>query len=167
MALAKLDSPDHFQAVLNAARSVYELTLDLRILEMHGNDEPVLIEKFLALATVARYDAAKKLVEEVDRLPAGSDKPDVEARGRDVDDSEKKELYRHLLDKYWNGKMPQHWTGLSIPDRIRKYLGTENLVSYRDWYAGLCWHVHSGSAGIAGLEMDALLFESCYGHRLI
>ena len=64
---------------MNAARSVYEMHIDIRILCIN-QDDTSLVEKFHAHSSVARYQTAKKYVEAADRYPKEAHYGDVETR---------------------------------------------------------------------------------------
>lgn len=50
-----------------------------------------------------------------------------------------------------------------MPDRAAT-LSIEELLRYRLVYAQLCWYVHPGSAGTAGISPGGLLAAFTWGH---
>lgn len=54
-ALTPLDHPQHFQIVQNAARGIYELTIDLKLLQA----DPSQAEKYHDHSFILRFKAAK------------------------------------------------------------------------------------------------------------
>ena len=62
-------------------------------------------------------------------------------------------------DKRQNLRYPKHWSGKDLPLRIPSDV-VEMQQTYCEHYPRLSWYVHSGSAGYAGLDEDAL--RSCF-----
>jgi hypothetical protein len=165
--LEKLDSVWDFQTIMNAARAVYELTIDIRILCINHED-PTLIEKFHVFPDVTRYDAARKFIDAVDKHgDVGKDHGGVDARRSIVNDPRIVAEFEAAINKHWGGKAPPHWTGMDLVARINKYLPPGNVVDYRNMYSEFSWHVHSGSASLAGLSEDAIPFLYCQGHAFL
>jgi hypothetical protein len=78
-----------------------------------------------------------------------------------------KAQYDSLRAKHWDNKSGvQHWSGLSMPERIRQFISIEELKRYRDIYSQLCWFIHSGSAGVAGMSSSALNSGFAWAHGL-
>jgi hypothetical protein len=168
LSLEKLDYPSHFQAVLNAARGTYELLLDLKLLQADHS----LAAKYHAFPFVAHFSTAKKYIDELARNPGHSPPPPApkpDKRLQFVSDVGNKKKFDDERRLHWgtgkNGKpiTPEHWSGLTMPERAAK-LSVEELLRYRLLYAQLCWYVHPGSAGTAGISPGGLLAAFTWGH---
>jgi len=163
--LAKLDYPDHFQTVLNAVRSLFELLVDLKLLAK----DPTLSGKYHAFPFVTRFVAAKKYINHLDNDPTYSrpSRPDI--RRTFITDAANQTKFNDLRRQHWgvntNGDLitPDHWSNLDLASRTR-ILGPAELRRYRDIYSQCSWYVHSGSAGIAGVSPDGIVVAFNWGH---
>ena len=160
--LVCLNSRIHFQAVAAAARSLYELQLDLRLIVSDSDGD--LVQKFHAFVDVERYRSAKNLVDFVDANPSSS--LDIDHQRRLVEIPGKGQAIDDLVEKHWGQtkagtpNRPSHWSGLDRRS-IAKKLGPKYEEKYVDTYSYLSWYSHSGSTGYAGLGVEAL--ESGFG----
>jgi hypothetical protein len=64
-ALRELNSPSHYQTVAAGARSLFELLLDIKLIESDPSGQ--MVKKFHAFPEVEKYRAASKLVSYCDR----------------------------------------------------------------------------------------------------
>jgi len=166
--LGKLNYPVHFQAVLNATRGMFELLVDLKLLV----DDPALADKYHAFPFVARFSAAKKLIDylNTDRTYAPPAKP--EKRRIFISDGANQKKFDDLRKEHWGtdkkGDLitPSHWSNLDLAARVGR-LGSAESRRYRDIYSMCSWFVHSGAAGIAGISPDGLLAAFGWGHGKI
>lgn len=149
----------HFQTVLSTARGLYELLIDLKLLQASPGDA----EKYHDFAYVSRFAAAKKYVDEVARNP-GVKLPTRRAdyRAGFVSNADNFKRFDDLREKNWGrdkkNKLvtPEHWSGLTMPERAKR-LSLEELLRYRSVYAQYCWFVHSGSVGTSGITEEGLV----------
>ncbi len=155
--LAILRDPIHFQAVAAGARSLFELWVDLKLLlcDTTGHD----VRRYHAFPRVERFRAAQKIVEFSDKHPTL--KIECSHQRTSVNDASKAQEIDALVVKLWgkdkkgNPNYPRHWSGKDLAARIP--LGdTEMERIYSEQYPLLSWYVHSGSAGYAGLDDNAL-----------
>jgi hypothetical protein len=161
-----LDDPMHFQAVLAGARGVYEMFIDMKLLQAdHG-----LADKFHGFVIVTRFDAAKKYVDawDADRGVGRADTPEVEVRRSYIDNAAVRSERDRLLAKHWGSSKarPPHWSGHDMATRTKDISPAEHR-RYREIYPQLNWFVHSGSAGIAGVSRQALIAGFVWGHGVV
>jgi hypothetical protein len=155
--LAILREPIHFQAVAAGARSLFELWVDLKLLL--GDPAGRAVERYHAFPRVERFRAAQKIVEFSDTHPAA--KIDCTRQRTLVDDPTKQQEIASLVVKLWgkdkkrHPRYLRHWSGQDLPARIPPG-ETEMEQIYNEQYPLLSWYVHSGSAGYAGLDDNAL-----------
>lgn len=158
---------EHFQGAAAAARTLFELLLDLKILATDETSDSV--ERFHAFPEVEKYRVAKKLVSFRDSHPNST--KDVSRQRKFLSSPGRKQKNDKAVIKFWGKtkkkglpKHPKHWTGMSVFERARD-LGIEYEELYHDAYPLLSWLIHSGSTGYAGLSEDAL--EAYFGRSHI
>ena len=163
--MVALNSRIHFQAAATAARSIFELQIDLRLLAA-DRDGP-LVEQFHAFKEVERYRVARNIVEYVDQARCNLD---VEPQRELVSRSGMRQHVDKLIVSNWGrtkaGKprRPDHWSGLNLKDRVKK-LGPKYEEKYYEVYPYLSWYTHPGSTAYAGLSEETLElgFGRCHG----
>jgi hypothetical protein len=167
-ALGELNSLSHYQAVASGARSLFELLLDLKLIQSDSNGEWV--KKFHAFPEIEKYRAAEKLVSYCDRT--SGTKLDCTNQRKFIDGADKEAAIESLIRQHWGTtrdgepRWPHNWSGLSAAQRAKK-LGPEYDELYIEFYPFLSWHIHSGSTGYAGLKPETL--EAGFGlmHSMI
>lgn len=155
--LTRLNKRQDFQVSLHCARCLYELHLDIVDLIR----DPNLLPKFKAFTFVARFAAAKKLVDEL--ASQGITDPNIGKHERVfVDDATRQVKFKSEIATHWPKRRtaPLNWMGRSLPDRVRDISNDESL-RYRQLYSFFCWYSHAGVVGIANLSNEAL--ESAMG----
>jgi hypothetical protein len=166
----RLDSPIHFQSIAAAARSIFELALDLALLDADTTTESV--DRMTAFTRVERYRVAKRLVDFYANHPLPPDFSITEQR-RVCADAAETAAVEALIVQYWgrdrNGDLnwPIHWS------RFRDARGRARQVAesweerYVRYYYVLSWHIHSGAVGVAGLAQDVFDIFVAGAHHLI
>ncbi len=164
--LVKLRNPIHIQAAAAAARSTFELLLDLKALS--GN--PKLEAKFHAFTFVERFRAAETLINYNDSTSRTTGLCKIE---RDfINDAANISKFHSLLTTHWPAKpgknqgTPSHWTGKDAARRAHD-AGPKYEERYRKIYARLSWFVHSGLAGFGGLSSTGVETGFAWAHALI
>jgi hypothetical protein len=146
MSLSKLDGHQHFQAITMIARSMFELSVDLNVLDKV--DEGV--EKMIAFVDVEKLRAARKIVKFKQKHPTSG-----------VDDS----LYRSYIAS--EGSRIEEAVAALWPG-AKKINGFANMdLASRSILAGfqyeelyeveqprMSWQVHSGITGVANLKRE-------------
>jgi len=164
----RLDSPIHFQSIAGAARSVFELALDLALLGSDATTESV--ERLAAFTRVERYRVAKRLVDFYADHPLPRDFNITEQSRLCADPAETTEV-EALIEQYWgqnrNLNWPAHWSRFRDARARARHIGGHWEERYVRYYSILSWHVHSGAVGVAGLAEDAFDIFVANAHRLI
>lgn len=158
--LVKLDEPRHYQAIAMAARSLFELVVDLEILAADRNGEE--ITRFHNFQRVEKYRVAEKVVEHRRRI-GGTEDPAGLAKF--VDDPTRADDIALAEKQLWPGipkdeRDERHWSGRKMRRRL-EMAGGEYASVHTELYRYLSWHVHGGGVGIQDATQDVL--ESLIG----
>lgn len=141
-----LNNSSHFQAIAMLSRGMFELAVDVRLID--GITDAV--AKIYAFSDSERLRAARDVV----AFSKGS------KSSRDVTDHEafiaskaaSIELHRKAL---WPKlKAVKHWSGMGLRDRARQLKAPFEEI-YESEYSQLSWLVHPGLAGVVGLDVAA------------
>lgn len=152
-----------FQGAASAARSLFELFLDMKILAADETGE--MVEKFHVFPKIEKFRVAKNLTDFCDKNK-GKIKQDY-SRQRNY--MNKLQTVNPIIIKHWGDKKdkkgnlirPKHWTGKDVKKRA-KDLGFEYEKLYMEIYPLLSWYIHSGSTGYGGVNEEGL--EACFGY---
>jgi len=164
--LVKLDDFDDFQAVRSIARSLFELLLDMKLLQL----DPTLIARFSSYSTIERMRSAIRVADFVAKHPS----PDRAKRYRHQinlagDTAEIKKCEATLLKVYGittaigterAAKFPKTWSKMDVRTQAAK-ISVEDEEKYIAVYPIDSWFVHGGLVGIAGISQDGLV--NAYG----
>ena len=159
--IRRLNAPVHFQAIASAARSLFELGLDMAFFSQDKTDDS--LGRIPAFTRVERYRVAKKIKDFYANRPAPSDH-DLSVIQAFVTDSAGTAAVEALVEKYWGrdkkGRLiwPKHWS--AFPDtRVRaRRVGGPWEERYVQYYYKLSWYMHSGLTGVADIPKD--LFDA-------
>lgn len=161
--MVAMNNPIYFQGAAAAARALFELLLDIKML---GTDQTSKsIQRFHAFPEVEKFRVAQKLVRFCDNHPNTIDR-NLTTQRSFINSNERKRNIETSIRKHWGttkeGKpnRPKHWTGKNIPARAH-VLGPEYEELYFEAYPLLSWYIHSGSTGYVGVTQEAL--QSCFG----
>jgi hypothetical protein len=147
--LKKLDSSKHFQAISMLTRTLFELAVDIALLDVI----PDSCLKMLSFSEVERLRCARKIVEFKTLNPnSGVDESVyasyIAAEGQRIDDIKK---------GLWPGMdRVEHWSGKKLLKRV-ECLGEPYKEIYQVQYPRLSWYVHSGLTGVMGLKKDTFV----------
>jgi hypothetical protein len=163
--MAALREEIHFQAAASGARGLFEIWVDLELLSKNLVENGV--EKYRAFPKIERFRRALRIVE------AGDRNPDIKINDsfhrQIANDLSKKQEIEALATKVWGvnkeGKpvYPDHWSGKNLRNRVDS-CAKETKKAYYEDYARLSWYIHSGSAGYANLNKDALHLVFAISH---
>lgn len=160
--IAILNDLQHLQSVASATRSLFELSLDIKILAADSSGDAT--QKYHAFPEIERYRAAEQLIKFAETNPNFDVALSNEKQF--YDNQERKERIASFTKKDKNGKIryPQHWTDTDARQRAIK-VDCEDL--YVEAYPLLSWHIHAGAAGTSGISKEGL--EACFGfcHSLV
>jgi Family of unknown function (DUF5677) len=151
--LRLLNNAQHFQSISMAARAMFELSVDIRLLDVVSDG----VEKMLAFSDVERLRAARNIVKFKNAHPS------VE-----IDDAQVYEDYVHAngvaidgrRQAVWpNLKKIDHWSGMNLRERVEK-LKAPFDETYEVEYPRLSWQTHAGLAGVTNLDTDVFIAMS-------
>jgi hypothetical protein len=141
--LVTLNHPRHFQAIAQAARTLFELSVDVRLVDVVP-DAPA---KIFAFSDIERLKAAKEVV----NLTNAPEPPhELAICSHFVANHEARILVRK--SQLWPraGRL-DHWSGRNLVDRLsllpRTY-GDVHKLNYRK----LSWYAHPGLTGVLDFE---------------
>jgi len=147
--LLALDNGKHFQAAAMLSRSLYELAVDIYLIDK----VPQGWMKMVFFVEVEKLRIARKLVEFAAANSARA--IDVSVQTNFIAHNEKriegnrKTLWPHL-------KKPgdlKHWSGKNLSERAA-LLGDPFDEMYNSHYPRLSWYVHSGLTGVVNMPSD-------------
>jgi hypothetical protein len=153
--LSKLNGQQHFQAVTMLARNLFELAVDIKLVDKITDSVP----KMIAYVEVEKLRAAKKIVAYKKKYSAIA-----------LDDS----LYRSYISsegaridankaKLWPGaKKIDGWPNLNLKDRS-ELLGHPYDEIYEVEQPRMSWQVHSGLTGVANLKAETFVHMAGVG----
>jgi len=152
--LNSMNKTVHFQGVASAARSLFELLLDILIIKKDSTG--IEAEKYLFFPEIEKFKVAKRIVEFVDNN--ASSQINVDIYRKYINDKQKtKNIYQNLRN-LWSIKQskgiksfPNHWSGKNLRQRARD-IGPEYEEIYLDTYPKLSWSVHAGATVYLNLE---------------
>lgn len=152
--LQELKSAKHFQAIVMLARSLFELAVDIRLLNCVTDGCLRMIE----FVDVEKLRCAKKVLKYTTDYPDA--KIDISPYTSFISANETR--VTDVRKSLWpNAKSVEHWSGLKMAARV-KLLGREFEELYEVHYPYQSWHVHSGVTGI--INLDAVTFTILCGY---
>jgi hypothetical protein len=166
----RLDAPLHFQSIAAAARSAFEVGLDI---ELIGRDPTnASVDRLAAFTRVERYRVASRLVDFYANRPLPPDFNIARQRQVCADQAETTQVEALVL-QYWgrrrNGDLnwPKHWSPFPETRGRARQVGPGWEERYVRYYYMLSWQIHSGVVGAAGLQQDSFDIFVADAHRLI
>jgi hypothetical protein len=164
----KLDAPIHFQSIASAARSIFEIGLDLALLTQDATMDSV--DRLAAFTRVERYHAAERLVRffATHQVPADLDLSTQRALCADeVETAQVTALRVQHWGQERNGNpiWPSHWSRVSDTRQRAARVGWEER--YVRYFSTMSWHVHAGLTGVADLPAEAFDLFAAEAHRLV
>src|SRR5579872_1722019 len=146
MSLSKLEGHQHFQAITMIARSLFELSVDLKLIDKIPDG----VEKMIAYVDVEKLRAARKIVEFKQKHPTSM-----------VDDSEhasyiasEEKRIEVTKTKLWRGaKKIDGFANMNLAKRSA-LAGLEYQEIYEVEQPRMSWQVHSGLTGVANLKSE-------------
>jgi len=124
--LATADEVRHFQAAAAAARAIFELYMDIMILE--ADSVPNSVDKFRLFPRVNRFRFAKNFYEFIKAHPELEKNEHAKIIELAVDKEKKEEVdgirKKHWLNEKGKPRWPYHWTGMKA-DKRAEHCGLE------------------------------------------
>jgi len=158
--IRRLNSAIHVQSVSGAARSLFEIGLDLALLHQDRTNNAV--EPIAAFTTVERFCVAVKTVEYFANHAVPNDYS-IEQQRRLVTDPARRAEVEQLILNHWGRNRagdlnwPKHWSTFHDARGRARAVGDRWEERYVREYYQLSWHIHSGLTGVA--DLPARTFE--------
>jgi hypothetical protein len=144
--LVTLNDPRHFQTISQAARTLFELSVDVRLVDVVP-DAPA---KIFAFSDVERLKGAKDVV---DLANAPEPPRDLEICAAFIASNEASILA--TKGQLWPGAgRLDHWSGRNLVDRLQ-LLPNAYAELHKLNYRRLSWYAHPGLTGVLNLEAAA------------
>jgi hypothetical protein len=155
--LLALNKLEHFQSVASAARSIFELWVDIELLARDTTGE--VLKKYNSFPELERYNKAKKLLRYLDAHPDVHHCGDVSIQRTYVANPEREARLLAIWGTDKRGRLngPSHWSERDLRARAQE-VGQES--TYMEAQSLLSWFVHGGNAGTAGVTNVG--FEAVY-----
>lgn len=156
--MADMKSRIHFQGAAAAARTLFELLLDMKILVNDKTGE--FVERFHAFPEIEKFRAAENLISFSNKHP-NCTKFNVSQRRKFVNKPGRRKAVEQTTINLWGitkkGKpnCPKHWTGKDVRKRAHDS-GPRYEELYVRLYPLLSWHIHSGSTGYTGFSAEGI-----------
>lgn len=138
-----------FQAIAMLARSIFELTVDMKLIDV----VPDAAEKITAFTDVARLKTAEKIAAFKTKHPNA--RVDVSVHTQFI--AGNKARIDAMRNRVWNGKTVEHWSGMKLRERAT-LLKDPFEETYEVSYPQLSWYTHS--AGLTGFHLKASTYEA-------
>jgi hypothetical protein len=147
--IVTLKNAQHFQAISTIARSLFELSVDMRLLGV----VPDAADKLLTFPEVERLRAARNIIKFKNVNPSSTIDTQVyeqyvQADGTTID-QKKQTLWPNL-------KRVDHWSGMNLRERVGKLKSPFDEI-YEVNYPRLSWQTHAGLAGVVNLATDVFI----------
>jgi hypothetical protein len=170
-AIRRLDAPVFVQSVAAAARSLFELGLDVHV--FIADSAPDSLSRLLAFTRIERYRAAKNVVEFYAQREVPAElRTSLEQQRQHVADQVEQATVERLVREHWgttrNGRpnWPRHWSRYADVRSRASHAGPIWEERYIQHYYMLSWHVHSGLTGVANMPASAFDAFGVEAHRL-
>jgi len=160
--LLQLDTPKHFQAAAMLARSLFELAVDIKLIDKIS----LSWMKMVFFVEVEKLRAARQMIAFAQTNPSRG--LDVQSQIEFVTKNEQRIEHNHRT--LWppqkaGAKLPElkHWSELNLARRA-KLLGEPFDAMYKFQYPRLSWYVHAGLTGV--INLPAEFFPTVHGYAL-
>jgi len=167
--LCRLANPVYFQTLASSARSLFEVGLDLALLDRDATQESA--DRLAGFTRVERYRVATKLVDFYANRPVPQDLELGPQRALCSDAAQRAEVDQ-LREQHWgrnsHGDLiwPKHWSPFSDARGRAQQVGGSWEERYVRYYYQLSWHVHAGMVGAADLPQETFDIFSAEAYRL-
>ncbi|MGC2416779.1 MAG: DUF5677 domain-containing protein [Candidatus Acidiferrales bacterium] len=156
--LLVLQGSKDVQAIAMLARALFELAVDMRLLEMTPRGW---IRK-IAHSDVEKLRLANRIIEFKSANPTVQTDTSVYQKHIDQNSVRVTALQKSIWPKIKN---PKHWSGTNLADRCTALKAPFDQM-YAEDYARLSWYVHPGLAGITHVPHAAFIHMCGYAYHL-
>jgi len=156
--LLRMDKAKDFQAIAMLARALFELAVEIRLLEKLPDGWG----KMLAYSDLQKLRTANKIIAFKKKNPTS----DIDTTAYDIFVAQNSAKVTGFLKSMWGGaKNPRHWSGLNLEERSAK-LGPPYDQIYAVDYSRLSWYVHPGLAGVMRVPAVTFIHLCAYAFHL-
>ena len=149
MSLSKLNGYQHFQAITMIARSLFELAVDLKLIDKISDG----VEKMIAFVDVEKLRAAWKILKFKQKHPQS--KVDVSLYQSYI--ASEGTRVEAIKARLWPGaKKIEGFANMNLADRS-VLAGLEYEEIYEVEQPRMSWQVHSGLTGVANLKSETFI----------
>lgn len=158
--IIKLNSIFDYLSIAGCTRAILEIFIDMHFLCNSNEHSHLDVERYFSFPDVSRFKTAKYIISlrnEYNLVDPDEQRP-VEKFLSDAPDKE--ETLKSVREKLWgrtrSGKLiqPQHWTNLSLVDRVKKINNERIMNTYLETYYYCNWSVHSGYSDFPGKKAE-------------
>jgi hypothetical protein len=145
--LLELKQPRHFQAIAMLARSLFELAVDIKLIDLIA-DSPIKIREF---TDVEKLRSAYKIL----RFKTANPNAAVDTAIYSSFVANNKSRIEAAKSSLWpTTKKLSHWSGLHMQQRAELVKSPFQEI-YEVKYPMLSWYVHSGFTGVVNLNAES------------
>jgi len=156
--LLRMDKAKDFQAIAMLARALFELSVEIRLLETIPDGWG----KMLAYSDFQKLRTANKIIGFKKKNPNA----DIDTADYEIFVARNSAKVAGFSKSMWGGaRNPKHWTGLNLGDRSEK-LGPPFDQIYAADYSRLSWYVHPGLAGVINVPAVTFIHLCAYAFHL-
>ena len=141
-----LNNVKHFQAAAMLARSVFELAVEIRLIDL----TPDAVLRMVAFQRLEKLKAAQKAI----RFAANHRCNSLRSSHPITSSSRFTKRVSRPLRQAWGTLKVRHWSNRHLSEQV-KLLGEPFEEIYHSLYKHLSWHVHAGLAGVANMKPEA------------
>lgn len=153
--ILEFQNPRHFQAIAMLARSLFELAVDIRLLEVIPNSTI----KMNAFIEVEKLRSARKAV----AFKSANPQADVDTSTHAAYISNNENRVDSIRQSLWpNLDHVNHWSGRRMRSRVQ-LLKSPFEQLYEVEYPRLSWYVHPGLTGVTNLKPETFTYLCSHG----
>jgi hypothetical protein len=156
--LLELKARKHFQGIAMLARSMFELAVDLKLIDVIRDS----CEKMIAFVDIEKLKCARKAIQ------FATDNPGAKVDTSIFDSFVMSERGRidSLKSKLWpSGGRLVHWSAMDLSRRVQQVKEPFEEM-YALYYGQLSWQVHSGLTGVINLKAETFTLMCGQGFKL-
>lgn len=156
--LQELKSAKHFQAIAMITRSLFELAVDIRLIDVL----PKSCLKMSEFVDVEKLRCARKVL----KFKADHPEIKIDTSVTEAFVANNESRVNAAKEALWpESKRIEHWSGMTLSDRVR-VSGPPFDEIYALHYPYLSWQVHAGLTGIVNLKAETFTLMCASGFRL-
>lgn len=156
--LLQLNKSKDVQAIVMLARTLFELAVDIRLLEKIPNGWI----KMTAFSDYEKLRCAKKVLDFKTKNPDA----DIDSTTLNAFVARNEKKVEGFKTSLWpNVKNPNHWSGLTFSQRVTLLKSPFDQIYAVD-YPRLSWYVHSGLTGVMNMQAVTFVHMCAYGFHI-